>query len=49
MRRIIAVLSVMVVVVAMMAAMAMPAFAMNGNAFRACDHAGAAHVPFCVV
>jgi hypothetical protein len=33
----------------MLAMSVAPAFAANDNAFRACDHAGAAHVPFCVV
>jgi hypothetical protein len=49
MKRILALLTVALIMAAMMAASAMPAFAMNDDAFRACDHAGAAHVPFCVV
>ena len=49
MKRILALLAVVLLLAAMMVASAMQAFAQNGNAFRACDHAGAAHVPFCVV
>jgi len=49
MRRILLWITVALVVAAMIVASAMPAFAANGNAFRACDHAGAANVPFCVV
>jgi hypothetical protein len=49
MRHILLLFAVESVVAAMIVASAMPAFAANGNAFRACDHAGAAHVPFCVV
>jgi hypothetical protein len=49
MRRILLLVTVALVVAAMIVTSAMPAFAVNDNAFRACDHAGAAHVPFCVV
>jgi len=48
MKRIIALLTVALLMAAMMAASAMPAFAYNaGNAFHACNHAGGAeHAPF---
>ncbi len=49
MKRILALLTVALLLAAMIVTSAMPAFAANGNAFRACDHAGVAHVPFCVV
>ena len=49
MKRLLALLAVALLMAAMMAASATPALAVNDNAFRACDHAGASHVPFCVV
>jgi hypothetical protein len=51
MKRLLALLAVALLLAAMMAASAMPAFAVPANerAAPACDHAGAAHVPFCVV
>lgn len=49
MKRILVLLTVALLMAAMMVASAMPAFAVNDNAFRACDYAGVAHVPFCVV
>jgi hypothetical protein len=49
MKRIIVLLTVALLMAAMMAASTLPAFAVNDNRLKACDHPGADHVPFCPI
>jgi hypothetical protein len=49
MKRIIVLLTVALLMAAMMAASTLPAFADKNNRFKACDHPGAEHVPFCPI